>query len=272
MATIVVDGDLCTRCGICAHVCANGLIDPPRAGGVPVVPDEKESWCIRCGHCETHCPTGALTLQYRTEDKVPRPGAQGVLAAENLAAYMKLRRSVRNFTSEPVAPETFLSILDVARYAASGGNGQQVGWLVIRDAAEVRRLAALVIDWMRTLVGSEHPMAGYIPALVEAWDRGEDPICRNAPHLVVAHIPAGNPVAAVDALIALTYFDVAAPAFGVGACWAGFLSMAAKSYDPLRAALVLPEGRAYGYALFCGTPKFASPGIPRRNPPAVSWR
>ncbi len=38
-----------------------------------------------------------------------------------------------------------------------------------------------------------------------------------------AHIPEGNPMASVDAIIALTHFDIAAPAFGIGTCWAGFV-------------------------------------------------
>ncbi len=59
---------------------------------------------------------------------------------------------------------------------------------------------------------------------------------------MIAHIPEGNPVASVDALIALTHFDLAAPAFGIGTCWAGFLSMAAAAYEPLQEALALPAG------------------------------
>ena len=80
-------------------------------------------------------------------------------------------------------------------------------------------------------------MSGYIPTLLAAWEAGNDPVCRGAPHLVIAHIPEGNPVASVDALIALTHFDIAAPGFGIGTCWAGFLSMAA-------AALWAPAGSA----------------------------
>ena len=68
---------------------------------------------------------------------------------------------------------------------------------------------------------------------------------RGAPHLVIAHIPENNPVASVDAIIALTHFDLTAPAFGVGTCWAGFLSMAATVYEPLQKVIALPPGRKY---------------------------
>ena len=113
------------------------------------------------------------------------------------------------------------------------------GWLCMIPGKS--RAAGLTIGWMKTLLNSDHPLSGYVPSLIAAWDRGFDPVCRGAPHLVIAHIPEGNPVASIDAIIALTHFDVAAPAFGVGTCWAGFLSMAASVYEPLQKVLALPR-------------------------------
>ncbi|MCK7507961.1 MAG: nitroreductase family protein [Desulfobacterales bacterium] len=72
-------------------------------------------------------------------------------------------------------------------------------------------------------------------------EQGHDVICRGAPHLLFAHIPESNPIASVDAIIALTHFDLAAPAFGIGTCWAGFVTMAAVSYEPLQKELGLRQ-------------------------------
>ena len=248
-----------------------GIVSPAGETPLPNVPEAQAGMCIRCGHCEIHCPSHALLLTYLADETTPLPAA-GQISPDDLGIYLKTRRSARAFKKEPVPRETVARILDIARYAPSGGNGQQVGWLVIQDPKEVHRIAGLVMDWMRTLKDSNHPMSGYIPGLVAAWESGADPVCRGAPHLVIAHIPEGNPVASVDALIALTHFDIAAPAFGVGACWAGFLSMAARSYEPLKAALALPPGREYSYGLFFGFPQYKIYGIPRRNPALVEWR
>jgi len=272
MTTILVNQDLCTRCGICSLVCPMGIISPADGPTLPRVQDTQAGLCIRCGHCEVSCPSQALLLNFLPDERVPLPAGTGAISPEDLGTYLKTRRSVRNFTRERVPRETVARILDIARYAPSGGNGQPVGWLIIQDPGEVHRIAGLVVDWMRTLKGSTHPMSGYVPGLIAAWDAGSDPVCRGAPHLVIAHIPQGNPVAAVDALIALTHFDIAAPAFGVGACWAGFLSMAARAYEPLTAALALPAGREYAYGLFFGYPQYKTYNIPRRNPVQVEWR
>ena len=272
MTTIFVDQALCTRCGICSIVCPMKIIDPADESTLPRVPDTKAMMCIRCGHCEVSCPSQAITLNILLDEKVPLPVGAGSLSSMDLSVYLKKRRSVRHFTPEPVDKNTIIRILDVARYAASGGNGQPVQWLVVHDPAEVHTLAGLAIDWMKTLQNSNHPMSGYIPSLLAAWKHGYDPVCRNAPHLVIAHIPEGNPVASIDAIIALTYFDVTAPVYGVGTCWAGFLSMAATVYEPLQKVLALPYGRTYAYALMFGYPQYKTYGIPRRNPVEISWR
>jgi nitroreductase len=248
------------------------IIGPVDESTLPVVPEAKAMMCIRCGHCEVSCPSQAITLNFLPDEKVPIPAGAGSLSLMDLSVYLKKRRSVRHFTAEPVDRDTITRILDVARYAASGGNGQPVNWLVVHDPQEVQMLAGLTIAWMKTLQNSDHPMSGYVPSLIAAWDRGFDPVCRGAPHLVIAHIPEGNPVASIDAIIALTHFDVAAPAFGVGTCWAGFLSMAASVYEPLQKVLALPPGRKYAYALMFGHPRYKTYGIPRRNPLEITWR
>lgn len=145
-------------------------------------------------------------------------------------------------------------------------------WIVIHNREKVKKIAALTVEWMKALAGSNHPMSGYIPVLLGAWESGRDVICRGAPHLLVATIPEGNPVAQTDAIIALTHFDVAAPAYGIGACWAGFVAMAASSYKPLQKEIGIPAGRRSAYAMMFGHPQYKVQGIPRRKPLQVMWQ
>jgi nitroreductase/NAD-dependent dihydropyrimidine dehydrogenase PreA subunit len=272
MATILVDQDLCTRCGICSVVCTMGVIDPADENTLPKVQDTKAGMCIQCGHCEAYCPSQALFLNVRSDDKVHLPAGAGTIAPGNLAYYMRKRRSVRHFTKDPVPKEKILELLDIARYAASAGNGQPVEWIVVHDPERVKNIAGLTIGWMKTLVKSNHPMSSYIPVLVGAWERGSDVICRGAPYLLIATIPEDNPGASVDAIIALTHFDIAAPSFGIGTCWAGFVAMAASSYTPLQTELAISAGRKSAYAMMFGNPQYKVYGIPRRKPLEVTWQ
>ncbi len=272
MTTILVDKDLCTRCGICSTVCIAGIIEPTDENSPPKVNGTKSDMCVGCGHCEAHCPSQALILNDRPDEKVRLPAGAGTIAPDDMGYYLRKRRSVRHYTKDPVPKEKILELLDIARYAASAGNGQPVEWIVIHDPEEVKKIAALTIEWMRTLASSNHPLSGYVPALLDAWESGRDVICRGAPHLLVATIPEGNPIAQTDAIIALTHFDVGAPAYGIGACWAGFVAMAASSYEPLQKELGIPAGRRSAYAMMFGNPQYKIYGIPRRKPLKVTWQ
>ncbi len=272
MTSILVDQDLCTRCGICSNVCVMGVIDPADENSLPRVNKARAAMCIGCGHCEACCPSRALLLSDSLEDRVRLPVGAGTIAADDMGYYLKKRRSVRRYIKDPVPKETILELLDIARYAASGGNGQPVEWIVVHDSKKVHRIAELTIAWMRTLVNSDHPMSGYIPLLLAAWDGGSDVICRGAPHLLIATIPENNPVAQTDAVIALTHFDIASPAYGVGTCWAGFVAMAAWSYEPLKRELGLPSGRKSAYAMMFGHPQYKIYSLPRRKPLRVAWQ
>jgi nitroreductase/ferredoxin len=272
MTTILVDQDLCTRCGICSVVCPISIVEPADENTLPRVPETNTGRCIQCGHCEISCPSQALPLNIRPDEKVSLPAGAVMVSPGDIALYLKKRRSVRHFTKDPVPKEKILTVLDIVRYAASGGNGQPVEWIIVHDPKKVKKVAALTVEWMKTLVGSGHPMSGYVPGLIASWEAGNDPVCRGAPHLLFAHIPEGNPVAQTDAVIALTHFDIAAPAFGIGTCWAGFVAMAAAMHEPLQEAIGIPAGRKSAYAMMFGYPQYKIYGIPRRKPLTVIWQ
>lgn len=266
-----VDAALCTRCGRCSQVCPMGIVAPAGPNRLPFVKDEDAARCLRCGHCEAFCPTQALALNFRPEDRPAHPVEARALAPAELALHLKSRRSIRRFLPEPVPRETILEILDVARYAPSGTNQQPVQWRVVHDSQAVRKIAALTVGWMRLRAQTDDPLGRLLVQLVAIGETGFDVACLGAPHLLVAHVPAENPIAPMDATIALAHVDILAPAYGLGTCWAGFVSAAAVVHAPLQKELALPEGRQFAYALMLGRPQFKPRSIPRRNPLEVSW-
>lgn len=272
MSRILVDQKLCTQCGICTQVCPSGIISLLEETHFPQVEESKVQRCLNCGHCEAFCPSQGLLFNFLPEEKFLLQVDGGTVSSEDIGLYLKKRRSVRHFTKEPVPKEKILEILDIARYAPSGTNGQPVQWLVIHDPEKVRKIAELTIEWIKNLQNTAHPMSAYVPLLISEWEQGNDIICRGAPHLLFAHIPEENSIAPVDAIIALTHFDIAAPAFSVGTCWAGFVAAASMLYEPLLKELGLPQGRKPAYAMMFGYPKYKVYGIPRRKPLEITWQ
>lgn len=272
MPQIIIDQKECTQCYTCVKVCVMGIIEKTIDSGYPTIPEEKLDYCIKCGHCESFCAQKALTLDFLLEERITISSLDVQLEPQNLALYIKARRSVRHYSLKTVNKELIAQVIDIARYAASGGNAQPVKWIVIHEPSKVKLVARLTIDWMRTIQNTSHPLADYVTVLISAWDNGLDLICRNAPHLLFAHVPIDPIDDPTEAIIALTHFDIAAPAFGIGTCWAGFVKMALDNYKPLQDLLSIPEERKAACPMLFGFSSYKITSIPRRNPADITWK
>lgn len=267
------DQEMCTRCGICTEICPIGIILQD-AQNMPYIPDNMGSACTKCGSCEAFCPEGAISPLFETEYSFIGDAVLPDITPEQLGIYMRERRSIRNYLDTVVNRSTIECILDIVRFSPSGVNNQPVHWLIVHDPEKVQDLTRLTIDWMREVVSSAtpNPMEPIMQGLIAAYENGKDPICRGAPHVAIAHALEDNPMAYTDSIIALSWFELAAPAFGLGACWAGFLKMAATSYKPVIDELGLPEGHVVQYAMMFGYPKYEVYNIPGRLPSRITWK
>ena len=268
----IIDRTECLEDGCCARVCPSGFLTA-LADGVPVERPETTR-CIACGQCVAVCPAGAVALG----DVLPsaleplRPGWR--LDADRVGQLLRGRRSTRAFRDGPLPRAALEGLLATAQYAPSGHNAQPTHWPVIQDRAGVRAVAEATVAWMRRPVAAGAPLAGALglPGLLAQWDQGQDVLCRDAPHLVVAHAPASDPGGTIAGAIAITYLELAAVSIGAGTCWAGYVFVAAGLAPEVSAALGVPEGRRCCGAALVGLPELEHLRIPARRAPTVLWR
>jgi nitroreductase len=97
-------------------------------------------------------------------------------------------------------------------------------------------------------------------------------ILHDAPCLVIVHSKIQTGTEPTDAAISLAYFDLAALSFGLGCCWAGLFTMAAKSWKPLQEYFGLPKGHQLHGAMMIGYPKLQFQRLPVRKQPQINWR
>lgn len=267
MSLITIDHTTCRRDGICVQVCPLRLFETD-SEGFPLFRQDADRKCIACGHCVAVCPVSAVHHRTLPLEESPLMDQTLTVPPSRLNQLLKSRRSVREFRPEPVPQELVREAIEVARWAPSAVNRQPVHWLVIQDTEEVRQLAALVIDFLRRRSEQEPQYAPY----VRLWEEGKDPVLRNAPHLILVHAPDDWTWSGVDCAIALTQFELAAVASGIGACWAGFLMRAANGHLPLRERLAIPAGHSVCGALMYGFPLYRYQRIPPRQAARVVWR
>jgi len=274
MSLFKVDEKKCRRDGLCVAECPAKLIEIIGEEGFPTPIAGAEEFCINCGHCVAVCPHGALTLKTMAPKDCLPVRKELHLSPEHCEHFLRSRRSIRNYKEKPVGHDLLKKLIEVVRYAPSGSNSQPVHWLVIENPEEVKRLAGLVADWMRSLLkeNPEYALTLRMDRVVNAYDQGIDRILRNAPHLIVAHGLSTLPASQPACIIALTYLELAAPCFGLGSCWAGYFNAAANAYGPLQEALALPQDHLpYGAAMI-GYAKFGYQRMPPRNKPNLTWR
>jgi nitroreductase/NAD-dependent dihydropyrimidine dehydrogenase PreA subunit len=274
MSLFVVDEEKCKRDKICVAECPLGIVQLKDENGVPEPTPDAEKLCIQCGHCVAVCPHGALSHKLMAPEKCPPVRKEWHLGPEQVEHFLRARRSIRTYKKASVDRVVIEQLIDIARHAPSGHNRQPVRWLVIYDRDEVRRLAGLVVDWMRYMLKEQEEiaLAMHMDRVVSAWEMGMDTVCREAPHVIAAHAPKEERTAPAACTIALAYLELAAPSFGLGACWAGFFNAAATLWPPMQEALALPEGHISFGAMMIGHPTFQYHRLPLRNDPEITWR
>lgn len=273
MSIITIQESKCTKCGVCQKSCPIGILVSSRENGYPTIMAEHEGKCVHCGHCDTVCPQDALVHELSQQAQIVTIEGSTAVDAKALALHFKNRRSIRNFQSRQIERSVFEQIFDIVRYAPTGTNQQKNAWVVISEPSIVAQLAEGTINWMRLVQQHKPEMAQRLncAALIASFERGIDRICRNAPHIVVCHTPAAHAVGVKDADIATAHFELIAPSFGIGTCWAGYLMIALQNSEELRKIIGLDNTVAVHSALMLGYPKYRYYKTPQRKKAVVSW-
>ncbi len=272
MALLSIDTDKCKKDGICAAVCPMGIIEWAK-GGNPRPAPEAEELCIACGHCVAACPHGAMNHRDMPSRDCPPIQKDLVPSPEQIKQFLRSRRSVRVYEPDPPDRQAITELLQVAAYAPSGHNTQPTQWIVRHDREELTRLSGLVIDWMKVVIQKQPELAAtlHMERVVARWEAGTDTILRGAPVLIQAHAPKDERTAPQACTIALAYVELAAPAFGLGACWAGFFNAASLMYPPLGQELGLPPGHQVFGSMMLGKPRYRYYRLPLRKQARITW-
>ena len=127
---------------------------------------------------------------------------------------VKSRRSIRKYQDKPVSDADLTAVLEAGRMAPSARNAQDWFFTAVRNADTREKLAAACC---------EQSMVAEAPVTLVVW------------HTQNRTMQCGQPVAAVDTSIALTFMMLKATELGLGTCWLGAFHEA-----EVRALLGLP--------------------------------
>jgi nitroreductase/NAD-dependent dihydropyrimidine dehydrogenase PreA subunit len=269
MSLIYVNQELCTKCGLCAAVCPNGMI------GIGVEGPEELSGrnCIACGHCVAVCPQAALDNRKTPLANQAPLERFPVIDPPTAARFLRARRSVRRYQKKQVPKEKLLELLEIARFAPTGRNTQGLAYLVIQDGNILKQISVRTIECFEEQIAQGTAWANRYAAVTATYrNTGNDIILREAPCLIVAIAPRDFTIGHDNARFSLEYVELYATALGLGTCWAGFVELAAgTNYGPLLKVMRVSEGMAVAGAMMVGYPQYTYKRLVDRDPLQVTW-
>lgn len=274
---ITIDRDRCSRCGLCAEVCTRGCLVMEK--------DEliftRAERCIACGHCLAICPReGALVHTMVTAGTWLRPVEENSLPEQGqLVQLLCRRRSVRHYRAKPVPAETVRELLNLASFAPTAKNRQEVRLIVVDQPDQIAALSAATVryyDRLHRLLGRHaEPTAASSPApakpslhnvLFERHAAGEDPIFYRAPLLIIPYGLKRDLFHKDDSIFALYNMILAAELAGLGSCLIGYFVAAANHSSEIRKMLGLGLKEAVQAACVFGYPQYTFRRLVSRRP------
>lgn len=276
----------CIRCDRCVEVCPARVFCREQGGPVEVCRPEA---CILCGHCVAACPVGAVAHEAFPPERVHAADRACLPTPEQLELLLAVRRSNRVLADREVPPELLRRIVAAADRAPTASNARGLGYLVVTDPAELRRISQytlgvfgkiarrlsnpLLRPVLRRIVPDAYRYLPQFERMRRDFEAGTDRILRGARAVLIIHAPKASRFAAEDANLAYENASLMAEALGVSQIYMGFV-MTAHAQDREEGLLRMLglEGRRIGAVMALGMPRFQYPNYIDREPAGVTWR
>lgn len=252
---VVIDGDKCIGCGLCAKDCVGFDIRLEDGKAVPCGRS-----CIMCGHCEAICPQGAVKIE-GLEDETEAFDEQTRLDPQVLMQAIKTRRTIRNFTDRKVSSEILDMIIEAGRLAPTGANSQNTGYLILDKKKSSCEAAAVSIFGGLLNFGKK-----LVPAL-RSMNIDKNFFFKKAP-LVIVILGKDK----VSASLAAQNMAFMAEANGLGVLFSGFFTTCYNMSGKIRKIVGMKSKPKAVTTLVIGYPAVKYHRTARRKKAAVTVR
>ena len=175
------------------------------------------------------------------------------------------RRSLREYTAQPVDERIIRRLIDAAVHAPNAVNQQPWTFTVVRDQSVLDRISRNAKSHMLATMPAS-PQSDHFRSLLN------DPnfhIFYRAPVLLLISATAQGPWIVEDCALAAENLMLTAHAIGLGTCWIGFAQSFLNTPDG-KNLLGLPAASVPVAPIIIGHPKSTPPPVPRKEP-EIRW-
>lgn len=237
MNPIIIDNEKCIGCGLCVNDCPSSHL---------YLKDKKakatEKGCIECGHCFAICPMNAVRMPgYDCADESITSMTE--FDSDKLLSAMKSRRSIRQFTAQPVEEEKLQKILEAGRYCPTASNAQDVTFTIL--GSKQKEAEALCVNLFR----KGRKLGSPFIDMLKKIDISDDFFFKGAPAVIVL-----SSKSSINAGLASSYMELMAYNLGLGVLYSGFFVVCTKLSRKLKKLLRLPKGHKVVSCMVIGYP------------------
>ncbi len=258
---VKVDTERCIGCGTCQADCPVLSIRVKDGKAVPGV------FCLECGHCTALCKQKAVTLagDYDSSEVLEYDDPKKFeIAPERLLDFVRYRRSIRQYTEEPVNDADIAKILEMGRYTQTGANMQDTRFIVLTKET-LREITPIALKTLAELdVKSVDRKGLRVPpeylnfqAVWTGWQKvyqqkKRDLLFHNAPNALLV---VGRRANEFDGCFKAGHMELMINALGLGACMMGFGTFAFDLSPELRQRVGIREGESVILMMVFGHPR-----------------
>ena len=177
------------------------------------------------------------------------------LPSDTLLAAMRSRRSIRQFTDQTVEQEKIQKILEAGRYSPTGGNSQNVSYIIL--GSKQKEAEALCVDLFRK--GTSLPSR--FASFSESFKITDDFFFKGAPLVILVTSKSD-----VNAGLASSYMEIMAESLGLGVLYSGFFVACTRFSRKLRRLIRIPKGHKVITCMVIGYPAVKYHRIVPRKP------
>lgn len=260
MSLISIETENCNLCGICVERCATNFHEIEDE----ITTTAREDTCALCGHCVALCPTDVIVHHKMEMSNFLPLDRKLKFDPDQFEEFVRGRRSIRSYKKRKIPHHVLARLVELCRYAPTGGNKQDVEILIIEDAQRNARISKLTAAFIADLYPPPK-QEGDTPVPPPR----PDPIFYQAPAVMIFHQPKNS--GKTDSVIAAQTVVLAAMTLELGSCYIGFLEYAWQNSAEVRQEVNLPDDHSMGSVLILGYPKQTYLRSVDRFPMNVRW-
>lgn len=263
MAAVRIDREKCTGCSSCTVVCPHKILAVEEKTAVLL-----EGPCMQCGHCQAACPVQAVTVEL--PDRLglltirEKENSRQEVLPEELVHLMRMRRSCRNYTANPVDLAALQDLVKIGTTAPSGTNSQPWEFVILPTRDALIHLGNLTGAYYKKLnQQAANPILRFLARLfyqdvlgkyyrnyylsvkdaVNRWEEtGEDLLFHGATSAILVTVDTSASCPVEDGMLATQNILLAAESMDIGSCLIGFVVEAAKRDKNIGKALGIAPG------------------------------